>query len=328
MKYFLVVDELKYKPGLYGTKHTIDEIKAKLEKKKEEEDELGFWGWLFVLTIGFPFFLFFFFKGMFSQDDKIRLLLPDLPNNKLLPASTKEKLTIKENPNTPIFRNCIILSDVFLNEYNDYNNRIFQNAFKSSKHLMVILPENSGNDLIIISQALAKQYFNNEEIELGLNKSNKGYTELIPLQNYSINKWHQLTTNLFTCFRNLGAKGIILNEDTRYSNTNKIEIEHLKEISIKFRTEYERDYNFSFTRIIENSIYKPEKAQQYLDTFKEECPLIYANAIDAIENEPTGSMEFEETVDMKFKLSVEVLGAFQGSFKGGYYKKFNVKITF
>ncbi len=263
-----------------------------------------------------------------SNKQTFRHLIPESDNNSVL-ANKNDEATNNSNLKQIFFKNSIIINDLLVDYYDDFNNRIFQNAFKNKVHFSTILPKNSSNEIIIMPLHTAKHYFPNEQtIALGLNISNTDYTELEPLPDYCKKKWERITSNIFSCFINLGAKKIVLRQKTNTTVLSEIEVKKIKEYSVKFGMDFEKHNSFDFERTVEKANYNPELAKKYVNAFKEECNLIYRNAMDAITTKPTGSLKFSQSVDMKFKLSLEVLGAFHGGLKGGFMKEFDVIVEF
>jgi hypothetical protein len=184
MKYFIIVEELKASPGLYGTKHTLEEIRQKYDEFKDIEN--GEWiNRLLGFIMMIPFIPWIFINSIFSKEEKIRNLTPEFKKNKTFILEDSSS-TVNNKVNSQIFTNCINIPELFLNFYSDFDNRIFQGAFKTSKHLSTLLPKQSGNELIIMPLNNAQKFFNQENINFGLFISNENYSDLFPLLKFKL----------------------------------------------------------------------------------------------------------------------------------------------
>lgn len=312
MKYFLIVEELKAEPGLYGTYHTEKQIKNLTKSKKTLYDKIyeGFIKDLQNIS---------YLTGSYFNPGLIRLLVPEVPNNR----------SLEETGNRKMYRNAIRIDSAFIKYCTDYDSPLFCDTFKSSNHFSALLHINSGNELIIMNYLTAKEYFNRDRIESGLYVSNSDLTELYRLDEFSIRKWKFLTSKIQACFLNLGAKSILIEEEENREFSGSIEAEQIKKLSARFKTESSINHNFSFQANLNNSVFNPKEARKHIDFFKTDFIHTYELADFLINNKrQSGDNETKESVDFKFNLSLEVLSAFQGCLKGGFRKSLRVKISY
>jgi hypothetical protein len=316
MNYFLIVDELDAEPGIYGssfTKKELMELVSKIDQK-------------IISQAQYPE-LFFdlreqIIKSLESKesfDEFIKISPNTTFNERFFGTSIFYRKDIEQY---------IVLPANLIKSYKGYKNKMFSGAFKTPNHLEAVLPQDSGKQLVILQRASAKVLFPENDLEEGLNIFISNTNEILPLSEFSIKKWKKLTSQLQACFLNLGAKIIEFEEISHTENFNKVEVKTLKKLSSRFDTEFEMESNFHFRTELNNPVYNPQKAERYLDSFKNELPHTYELAQFAINEKVSGEMNTEESLDLSFKVSLEVLSAFQGSFKGGFRKSFKVKITF
>lgn len=308
MKTYLVVDKLAAEPGLYG----IEASNKQLEKVIVDSYP--------AISINLP---------SIGLSIPIKLIVGLFQKGKLtkvLDLRSHYLQVTEQNNDDILFDKAIILHSELLNgKYYIEDNRIFDGVFKKTDQIREILPSNRLSELIIINKSTAKKYFEEtENLISGLNVADENNKVLIPLPDYSNRKWSMLSTGMCHIFPYLGAKRIMIKDCTDMN----YEIEsNLRAKASKFGTNYSMKRKFEIEETFSDYRYEPNMVKDKIFMLNA-APHIKQKAKDLIQSKRNSILKFTESIDVSFGLSVDMLVCFQGAFKGGFKREFNVELEF
>lgn len=245
---------------------------------------------------------------------------------KVIPFSSAEHNQIIKS----IVENSItVTKSVIQNHKVSHDNSIFRGMFSNKKQFSAMLEFLPSDDCQIIVSDIhsLSQITGNENIDVGIYLLCEN-GKLVKLQNYSNLLWRDLKFGILKTFANLNAKRITINDITDHSIDGKISLgEKILEIAPEIGLNLSKKEDFSFDTEL-NGIFDIEGAIETVSILKE-YPELYAIAMHIIKNPNSGKkIDSNITLDVSFGVNVRLLSIFQGSFAGGYTRKFSVSIAF
>lgn len=324
MKTFLVVEKLLMDPGIYSAELNQIGEKASNEMKK-----------YFDLTYAIPLL------GQFKQ---IHSLIKNMMNYKILNSNKGYKINkinlngklndhFKYNldeavyfPNLIVFDNESRILNNNLNVF--YDNIIFEGLFQSKEHFNLIFPTNKISELFIVNKEYVGKYFpNTKNINLGLNIELQDANILVPLSHISTVSWEYITVIIREVFDNLGAKEIIIKDNTDVNANLEYDIKRIESI-LKTKINVALSHKFEFTQKYKEGSSQPINIEHLLPILDKYVPHIAQTAREQIRHQRKGETKFEECIDVQFGVSVDVALAFQGTFKGGFKRNLSIEVIF
>ncbi|MCX6148844.1 MAG: hypothetical protein NTW25_16555 [Candidatus Kapabacteria bacterium] len=316
MQNIIIVNKLYDEPGFYGTKHSKEEITSILQNVKEPT--LGILGMILISPLLMPYIIY---KELIqSENDDI---LRKLEVNYNLEGDEY----FKEHFH-PYINQMIVILPQFVKSYSDFNNKIFSNNLISNKNFEILIPKYSGNELYIIDLDTAKNVFLINDLVVGQYNYNRQFHSLTPLSDYSFHKWKFITSNLFNCFRNIGATHISIHSIQSNQSDINFQSKSIKGDTNKVKFNFGFTDEFSFITNFENPIYDSEKALFHSQFFKNELPITYDYAKGLINTKSNGNLDYNESVKFNFDLSIDLLNFYQNNIRNEYVRLFNINIVF
>ena len=210
----------------------------------------------------------------------------------------------------------------------DYDDDLFCGIFKNKKHFEFLLDsfETSDSEIVICNIDEVNNYLTDKSENLGIYfvKDEMIYTA----SNYSDDMWSYIKEGIIDVFGNLDAKKIYLKDKTNI-NTN-INISFSKELidiapeiglNLNRKCEYEIECEQNGTL----NVSKAKMSINKLNMFKD----LKVLALQMVDNpKHLKSIKQNVQLDISFGVNMKMLTLLQGSFEGGYSRKFDLYIEF
>ena len=313
---YLVVDKLPAKPGVYGVFSSKEQLDKIISLKTSDFT-------IFAPYIGLSYLglrLGLKAYGFFNSDSKIIKIRDIVPIDNRI--GTPDSIDI-------ILQNIILLNNKLINEnYDIYDNIIFDGVFKKKSHLESILPINKQSELVIITKKDARNVFRESEfIKNGLNVSDEGNKKLFPLSDFISGKWNEITTSISHIYSFLGASKIEIKDKTENSNDIKTQFEKAGVKVANFNLKSLLKRKFELKETFDETLYYPDQVKDMLFMLNE-VPHLKQKASDLVHRRRSGTFNFQEEIDATFGISIGIVATFNGIIEGGYRRELEVKIEF
>lgn len=312
--YVIITEELKKEPGIYG---------AKLDKKLESNIKL---------VDNFE---------ELSNKNKIGILLDNVLQVAKVSAKkifvkkeyTLEKIADIDRENTGKSKDLkdklvevgiAIPSKYMKNQYECFDENIFDGCFKKKEDFSKILPINDDYSLFVVEYSEAREIFlNGDSLNHGLHVIDLETKRVYPVINYQEKRWRDIELAIRMTFSNLGSKRIFIRE------VNNIELELGNGGEVKIKEEKKHWYekqkikeltgtvsvtgkNYSkiaYEEIWEEQVYNPQEAMKYVELLRD-VPIFFFLANDLINNQRKGKIKRIEEIDFSLGIDFEILNIF------------------
>jgi len=212
-----------------------------------------------------------------------------------------------------------------------YDNPLFQGVFSNKIQFNTLIKNLPSDDseIVICDPQLAQSIYGAPVPQPGVYLAEKN--NVIAASKFSEGRLERLRVAILEAFSNLGASRIYVKDLTDV--TLKAESELPKELvknaanlNISFSKKLDFDFSVDYNR--NNLTTSPETAKRALQFLR--CAPELAQTVEHLIANPKAISKIRKTVslDISFGMRAEVVSIFQGSYAGGYNRKFAVEIDF
>ncbi|WP_125828571.1 hypothetical protein [Pseudomonas weihenstephanensis] len=264
------------------------------------------------------------FGGLLGKKlgDSLKRLNLNIPNPREEVSNSKSFIEMKAN---------VIDKKTLVGSGLKYNDEIFSGVFlnKTQYEFMVKNLPSDDSDLVICDPSIAYSIYGVSVSQPGVYIAENNF--VVPANNFSGGKLERVRVAILETFSNLGASRIsvkdvtdsnidmktVLSKDL-FKNSVNLGISHSKKLEFDFSV----GYNASNSSV---DLARAKKAVLGLD-----CVPELSQVAQHLILKPGSTSNIRKTVslDISFGVKTELVSVFQGSYEGGYNRKFSVEIDF